>query len=107
MAQSKLADVHVGDIGTEFRGRLLDVATPYDPTLATSKTLRFSPPSGDVIEVDADVDHVGDDFFLRKITSDSTLAASEGIWKYQGRVVMPDGKTFTTSEVWYRVVGNL
>lgn len=49
------AEVHVNDIGTLYRVRVLDNLLAFDPTLASVKQLIFQLPGGYVVTKDATV----------------------------------------------------
>lgn len=48
-----LPEVHVGDIGTEYRVRIMDSGINFDPSLASITRLIFSLPGGIVLTKDA------------------------------------------------------
>ena len=53
------AEVHIGDVGTLYRCRVLDDGVDFDPSDADVKQLIFRLPSGDVVIKDAVVLAVG------------------------------------------------
>lgn len=46
-------NVHVGDVGTRFKARLVDGDVNFDPSAADEMALIFLLPNGDMIERDA------------------------------------------------------
>ena len=101
------SDVHVGDIGTTFKGRVIDAGAPFDITTVVSAALRFDTPTG-VIDVVPTVTTDGTNWYLeyRRISSDG-LNAAKGKHRWQGTITFGDGSIYHTSIADYLVKDNL
>jgi hypothetical protein len=93
---SGLAEVHVGDIGTEYRVRITDAGEPFDPTEATTKSLIFHLPSGTVSK-DAEVVHSDADWFLVYRVTEAGFHTRAGRFSMQARLEFPDGSIYHSS----------
>lgn len=93
------AEVHVGDIGTEYRVKVTDAGAVFDPSAATVKKLIFARPQGDVVERDATAELVGEDYYLvwKVPASDATFHATAGKMKIQAKLTFADGTIFKSS----------
>ncbi len=102
-------DVHVGDVGTHYKGQIQDAGAAFDPTSAATKTLIFKTPAA-TLERDATVTQEGEGWFLTYtlvVPLDVDFHASPGLYKWQGRVVFADGQRYSTDIETYEVKGNL
>src|SRR6476661_9991439 len=107
---STTGDVHVGDVGTTYKARIVDDGTPFDPTTATVKKLIFKTPDGvvtrDAIVTSAAVDGVDQWYLLYiVIAADITdgLHKTPGTYSWQGYLEFGTGEKYHTSVEQYFV----
>ncbi len=96
-----LAEIHVGDVGTQYRVKLTDTSVcdlsePFDPTAASSKQLIFGFPSG-AVAVDADMLQVDDDWYLTYTVLDDDFHAAPGKFSLQAVIEFGDGQVYHSS----------
>lgn len=111
---STTGDVHVGDVGTRYKGELQDVGVAFDPSLAGVKRLTFQTPTG-VVHRDATVTTTGtgaaQKWFLEYVVLPADVAAGihkrQGTYRWQGLVEFPTGERYSTNIESYEVAGNL
>lgn len=109
-----LADVHVGDIGTLFKGRVLNKGVPFNPTSADTKKLVIVTPSGVRLERSATITTalVGSttNYYLEYETLasdiDAGLHAVAGRYKWQAILTYSDGKVFRSQVESYVIDGD-
>lgn len=99
------SNVHVGDVGTRYKARILANDEPYDPTMADEMTIIFTLPEGDNVERDAflTTEGTGDkqkwflnyDVELADITDG--LHAEPGVYQWQGYLHFPDDTEYHTN----------
>jgi len=83
-------EVHVGNIGTIFRGTVRDAAGVVDISGASTLQLFFKKPNGQVLTRTATLTTTGTDGQLEYETVAGDLDVS-GVWQWQGYVVTSDG----------------
>jgi hypothetical protein len=88
------AEIHIGDIGTQYRVRITDLAAPFDPTTAATKQLIFLMPDSSVVTRDALAEQVGDDWFLTYIVTSGTFHAVAGDISVQAKLTYADGQVY-------------
>jgi len=101
-----IANVHVGDVGTLFKGKIQDIGVPFDPTLATVKIIVWKTPSGPV-EKNASVTTDGVDWYLEYLTTDPAFHAKKGKYSWQGHIEFAGGQKYSTNIEEYTVEKNL
>jgi hypothetical protein len=107
------ADVHVGDVSTLFKGKVLNDGAIFNPATASVKKLIFKTPNSTVIERDATVTGPdGDGYYYLEYTTvaaDITdgLNANPGVHYWQGYVEFADGSKYHTNIETYSVGRNL
>jgi hypothetical protein len=101
-----MAVPHVGDVNTAFTMLVRDKNGLVNLATVTSKTMRFKPPTGDPVDVEADFVTDGTDAKIRYRVTDPTFLYEAGTWKLQYTVQFPDGR-FHTSIHEFPVDGNL
>lgn len=113
-----VCDVRVGDVGTVFKGELLDVNADgteeaYDPSAAAIKRLTWRQPDGTVLQRNAFVTTEGagvdQRWFLQYLTAvtEPDFHAQAGRYVWQGYVEFADGKRYHTDTAAYVVQSNL
>lgn len=114
MAAPIPASIHVGDIGTLFKGKIQDNGVPFNPNSATVKKLIFKLASGVAIErssPDVTVTTDGTDWYLEYTTTAADIAAginaTAGQWQWQGFVEFILGNRYWTNVRSYTVSANL
>lgn len=103
-----MADIHVGDVGTELVVTVLDEdGDAVDVSAATTKTilLRKPGPAGGVLSKAAAFDATGADGRIKYTTQAGDLD-TPGIWSIQGYVVLASGRWHTLTGT-FRVRANL
>lgn len=101
-----MADVRVGDIGTEVVVQVLDEdLAAVDVSAATVRTIYLRRPSGTVLTKAAVLDTTGADGRIRhdSVAGDFSEA---GYYRVFGRVVLADGRTWSTDEGGFQVRAN-
>lgn len=103
-----VGDVHVGDIGTKYKAKILDAGVAFDPTTATIKKLIFKTPLG-VIEKTATVTTDGTNWYLEYTVqaADTTFHLNKGTYSWQGYVEFASGEKYHTNIETYVVEKNL
>lgn len=101
-------EVHVGDIGTKYRVRVLDESGDFDPSSASVKQLIFSMPGGVLLEKTATVEtgsgaEAGRFFLTYTVTAASGSPSDEfhetsGRFKVQGYLEWADGKKYYSNK---------
>jgi hypothetical protein len=91
------ADVHVGDVGTEYRVRLTDAGVAFDPTEATTTEILFRFASGLIVRVAATVEAGEGEWWLVHQVTDPSFHARAGRFSMQARLVFPDGSVYHSS----------
>lgn len=80
-------EVHVGDIGTEFRALVKDGGTVVDLTGVSTLEMFFEKPDGTVLTKTASlVNSPGTDGLVKYVTDSATVLDVAGTWKRQVRV---------------------
>jgi hypothetical protein len=85
--------VHAGDVGTKYWYRLQREGEPYDPSDAETQTLIFRKPGG-TVEVDAEPEQVGDDWFLTYTVDDEAFHSATGRMSIQPHLMFADGQEY-------------
>lgn len=106
-------DVHVGDIGTLYKGRLTNSGVNIDPSGATVTQLIFYTPSGTVTK-NATVTTTGSGTKQKWYLTYTVLAADTalglhllpGVYRWQGYVKFASGSEFYTDIQEYVVGSN-
>lgn len=98
------ADIHLGDVGTEYRAAVVDQDGPFDPSSADVKQLIFRMPDGSRVERDAEVQTDGSpatQWFLSYIVEPDDVEGSpaefhslEGRITIQAYLEWSDGRKF-------------
>lgn len=88
-------NIHVGDIGTLFKVRIIDdvLGTPIDISAATTKKIIFVKSNKSRLSVDADFTTDGTDGYIEYSTQSGDLDQA-GSWRIQGKTI---GSTYTNS----------
>lgn len=109
-------EIHVGDIGTRYKARILDGGANLDPTEATTKTLIFYTPSGPVernasITTDGASGTSKQKWYLYYDVVEADIAdglhEQEGVYQWQAYLAFSDGQEYHSEIKSYRVRGNL
>lgn len=103
-----MADIHVGDVGTQFVITLKDHnGVVLDVTAAITKTLTFQPPRGALTAFERAANFVtdGEDGQIYYVTQAGDLSAA-GEWELQAYVELPSG-AWHSDITRFDVVGNL
>lgn len=106
-----VANVHVGDVGTRYKGKIQDNGVAFDPTLATVKKILFKGPGG-TVERAATITTEGADaaqeWFLNYtvVTADTDFHL-KGNYAWQGYVEFAGGERYHTNIETYTVDKNL
>jgi hypothetical protein len=81
-------NIHVGDIGTIFKLKIVDDDTglPIDVSLADTKEVKFRPPDGPSVTKTASFTTDGSDGWIQYTTIAADLSI-DGDWDIQGFVV--------------------
>lgn len=113
---STIGDVHVGDVGTRFKGEIQDAGSAFDPSSATSKLLIFKGPGVTTpLERTATITTTGSgasqkwymEYVVLAADITAGLHARKGTWYWQGYVTFVGGQTYSTSIETYEVDPNL
>lgn len=108
-------DVHVGDVGTQFKGELTDRGVAFNPAGYDTLTLVFKTPTGIVIAREATVTTEGAGASQKWFANYETVAADieaglhavRGTYYWQGEVTFPSGAKYSTDIQTYLVDSNL
>jgi hypothetical protein len=86
-----MSKVHVGDIGTVLRVKIVDEdGSGVDVSAATTKTLKLLKADGSCVEKDAEFTTDGTDSYIEYVTiAGDILEGHKGGWKIQGFVITP------------------
>lgn len=89
------SEIHVLDIGTEFRIPITDDGEVVDISTATGLTIIFKKPDGTLLSVTADLYTDGTDgiMYYRAVDGDLDQA---GIWKIQAFVEISGGSYYSS-----------
>lgn len=97
MAKTK-SEIHIGDIGTQYRIRLTDLDIPFNPEDATVKTIIWKMPDDSIVERAATLEDVGvgDDieYFLTYTVTSGSFHAVVGNMSIQIYLEFPDGQRY-------------
>ena len=98
-------EIHVSDIGTEFRCTILDDGTAVDLSGASSIVIKFKKPDNTTLEVDAELYTDGTDgiIFYNAVSGDLDQA---GVWKIQALVGIGGGQFYSDIGV-FKVLSNI
>mgnify|MGYP006081573935 CR=1 FL=1 len=80
-------EIHVNDIGTEFRILILDKDAVVDLSFASELTIIFRKPNGSILSVTADLYTDGSDGIITYTSVDGDIDQS-GIYKIQSYVAI-------------------
>lgn len=83
-------DIWVGDIGTIFRGTIIDSGSAIDIQSATVKKIVFVKPDGTEMEKDAAFTTDGTDGQIEYQTVSGDLSAP-GVWSYYAKITYSGG----------------
>lgn len=98
-------EVHVGDIGTEFRCTIQDCPSSLDLSSATTKQIKFKKPSGERLVKNASFYTDGSDGIIKYTTVSGDIDEC-GRWQLQGFVVLGDSQ-YHTDVKFFRVFRNV
>ncbi len=99
-------EVHLGDIGTEFRITIVDEdGTAIDISSSSTKTVIFKKPDGTKLEKVASFVNSGTDGLLKYVTISGDLDLI-GTWKIQAKVILPGGSWYSNFKS-FKVYRNL
>lgn len=114
---STVGDVHVGDVGTLYKGEIQDAGAAFDVDAATIKLLIFKKPDDSVVEREATITDNGLTGSLKKwyleyqldagVPEDVTFHDQQGRYQWQGYVEFGDGQKYHTNIEVYPVKSNL
>ena len=95
--------IHVGDVGTKFRVRMLDeTGQPISLAAATTRQLIFRRPNRQTFTVPATVEaHEDDTGPVQSLLTYVTVSGNiniRGQWSVRGHVVLPTGEWRSTEE---------
>jgi len=91
-------EIHVGDIGTVFKGTVMDDTVAVDISGATTKQIILKKPSGEKLTKTAIFVTDGSDGQIAYTTISGDLDEPGG-WEIQAKVILASG-------TWYSDVGN-
>ena len=91
--------VHIGDVGTIFEVTVVESGAALDISSATTKEIIFTKPKGTKVTKVAAFTTDGTDgkvqYQSQAADSVAPVAGEGGVWKLQGKIVIPQG-TFLT-----------
>jgi hypothetical protein len=111
-------DIHVGDVGTVYRARIMDQGGDFDPSTASVKQLIFRLPGGVVLVKDAQLDvgtgdEAGQLFLAYAVeanagagTPPGDFHAQPGRVRMQGYLEWANGDRYHSDEITTDVDGN-
>lgn len=100
------AEIHVGDVGTEFIATIRDeLGGLVDPSLASTRQMRFKKPDGTIVTKPAALVTDGSDGKMKYISVTNDLDTA-GSWQVQGYVEIGSGK-WSSDVHRFRVYANL
>jgi len=102
---SATEEVHVGDIGTALKARIMEEGAVQNISAATVKKFRFKKPGGTIIEKTAEFDTDGTDGILKYETVLGDIDEA-GPWEMQAYLEFPTGKWWSSRET-FQVYENL
>jgi len=101
-----IEEIHLGDIGTEFRCTIKDSGTAVDISSASSvKQIKFKKPDCTVVTKSATFYTDGTDGIISYVTVDGDLDIA-GLWQAQAYVELTSGK-YHSDIISFRVYDNL
>jgi len=89
-------EIHVGDVGTEFRVQVLDDETVVDLSTATVLQIIFRKPDGVYLTVDCNYYTDGTDGIIKYNTVDGDIDQS-GQWRIQAYVEVGSAKYYSST----------
>lgn len=90
-------EVHIGDVGTLFRGTFKDAGTVVDissATAAASRQFYFQKPSGEVLTKTGTFTNDGTDGQLQYISIAGDIDEA-GTWQWQGYIALGSGHWYS------------
>lgn len=110
---STVGDVHIGDIGTLFKGQVLDRGAPFNPTSASEKKIVVVTPNGTRFEFDATITTVAGTptrYYMEYESTSTDIAdglhTQAGRHRWQGILRFSDGKVFRSQVESYVIDGD-
>jgi hypothetical protein len=91
------------NVGSTIQLTVLDGGVAVDLTTATSVSLRFKKPDGNVFDRDGDISSAPDDGLVEYVTVAGDID-QDGVWQLQATVEM--GGTYP-SDIFYFIVGEV
>lgn len=100
-------EIHVADVGTIVRPRIVDCQTgdPVDISTATTLQITFTKPDKTIMVRTAVFTTDGTDGKMQYVIQSGDLDQM-GFWEYQGKVILPSG-TWHASIEEFKVLANL
>ena len=95
------ADVHLADVGTKYRVRVLDDGSPFDISTATTKQLIFKFNDNTVVTRTGTIEEDEDtgDFYLTYTVSEDTFHTVLGPFQIQAKLVFSDDSSYHSNIV--------
>jgi len=93
------SDIHLGDIGTEYKIQILDNGTPFDPSDASTKQILFRFNDGTIVTRTATVEEDVDTgiFYLIYVVTSDTFHTVPGEFSIQAKLEFADGSIYHSS----------
>jgi len=103
-----MADIHVGDVGTDFQITVLDSQTnlPKDISSSSQRQIVFGLPDGTSLTKTATFVNTGTDGLIRYVGHSGDLSQA-GTWKIQGIIFYSSGAELHTDVAKFKVKPNI